>query len=57
MKGRLSLKIGDIILISVIILTAVLLFLLPFFKEKSQTAEIYIAETDETKIIPLDSDS
>lgn len=56
MKRRFSLKIGDIILMSVILLTSVLLFLAPFLKEKSQSAEIYIAETDETKIISLDTD-
>lgn len=53
-EQRLGLKIGDILLMTMILLFAVVLFLLPFFAEDATTAEIVIAETGEVKTIPLD---
>jgi hypothetical protein len=53
-EKRLGLKIGDILLMAMILLFAIVLFLLPFFAEDATTAEIVIAESGEVKTIPLD---
>ncbi len=57
MKQQPGLKIGDIILMVMIFITAILLFLLPFLSDKSETASIFIGETEETRIITLDKNS
>ncbi len=54
MKRGFVLKIGDIILMSAVLVVAILLFVSPFLKEKSVSAEIYVAETDETQSISLE---
>ncbi len=53
MKHQFALKLGDIILMSVICLMTVFLFLLPLLTDKGSSAEIYIVETDEIKNISL----
>ena len=53
-EKRLGLKIGDILLMAVILLSALFLFVLPFFAEEAATAEIVIAESGEIKTISLD---
>ena len=55
MQHKLSLKLGDIILIAVIVLTAVVMLVLPFFSNKSEYAEIVIAEKDEVQIVNLNT--
>ncbi len=53
MRHGLCLKIGDIILIAVMIVSSVILFILPFIADSSDTAEIVISETDEVRLISL----
>jgi len=52
----LKLKIGDIILIIMISVTAVLLFILPLLSDSSMIAEIVIMETEEKHIVMLDKE-
>ncbi len=54
MNHRFGWKIGDILLMAILLLTAVLLFLLPFFANKGTIAEIVIAETGEVQAVSLD---
>ncbi len=57
MKHRFGWKIGDVLLMLLLLLTAVLLFLFPFFSNKGAIAEIVIAETGEVHKIPLGTDA
>ncbi len=54
---RSGLRLGDILLMAVIAVTALLLFLLPFLSESGETAEIVFAETGEVRTVPLDTDA
>ncbi len=57
MKRSLGIKLGDILLIAVILLSAVALSILPFFATRSDTAEIVVAQTNEVLRIPLNKDA
>ncbi len=56
MKQRFGLKIGDIILMTVVLLSAVLLFLSPLLFNESQYAEIVIVEEDKIISVNLNKD-
>ncbi len=57
MEKRLSIKVGDVILIAVILCATVILFLLPLFSDKAEFAEIVFAENGEVRIISLKEDA
>ncbi len=57
MNKASRLKFGDIILIALLLLSAVLLFLLPLMSAKAESAEIVIAETGEVRIISLQANA
>ncbi len=57
MERRFGIRLGDIILMAVILLTAVLLLALPLLSERAQTAEIVIAETGEITTVSLNEDA
>ncbi len=57
MKHKLGVRLGDIVLMSLILLTALLLFFLPFFWKSGTSVEVLIAESGETRHLSLDVDS
>ncbi len=54
---KLWLKIGDILLMSGILLAAALLFVLPFLSKQADYAEIVIAETGQVREISLNKNA
>ncbi len=54
MNNHIKMKLGDIILMTVLLLVALLLLLMPLFQEKAALAEIVTADGGERIIIPLD---
>ncbi len=56
MERRARIKIGDIILMSVILITAVFLLLLPFLKKRADSAEIVFVQTGEIRTVSLGKD-
>ncbi len=57
MKHRYGLKIGDIVLIALLLVTAACLFLRPFFTDKAVRAELLVVETGEIRVISLRTDA
>ncbi len=57
MKHGLFLKLGDILLFAVIIISALILFLLPFSADKASSAQIVLTNTDEVRTVSLDDDA
>lgn len=56
MKHRFGIQIGDIVLMSFLLLVALFLFALPFFSGQGASAEIVVAETGAVKNVSLDTD-
>ncbi len=56
MESKARIKIGDILLMSVILITAVFLLLLPFFQKRADSAEIVFVKTGEVRTVSLDKD-
>ncbi len=56
MAKNFRLKIGDILLMSFILIASVLLLIMPFFSKKAEIAEISVAGTGELLSISLDKD-
>ncbi len=54
MKSITGIKTGDILLMSVILITAVFLIFLPLFAKSSATAEILFSHTGEVRTVSLD---
>ncbi len=57
MKHRAVLTVGDIILMSSLLLSSVLLFLSPLLSERAASAQIVMAETGEVRVISLSKDA
>ncbi len=57
MPKCLKIKVGDVLLISFIFILSVFLLILPFFSNKSKSAEIVNAETGEKLIVSLEENS
>ncbi len=56
MKHRFGLKTGDLLLMVFLLLTALFLFFLPFLAHDGVSAQILIAETGQTRTVPLYTD-
>ncbi len=56
-KNGLKLKSWDVVLMIFVLLLAILLWVLPFFKDEAKSAEIFVAQTGKTSVVSLDKDS
>ncbi len=54
---QLGIKLGDVILMVLLLVTAICLLLLPRLKETAATAEIVMAETGQVKTVSLNIDA